>query len=107
MKTIIIVLFFLGLLFSVKFFYLNFLSNIILLDKKIIIILIFISFALVLSPFLNNIDVQKSDLFEEKTIIDIGKFLSFEIILIFIVVTIFQIFITWDSAFVLKIINSK
>jgi hypothetical protein len=107
MKTILIVLFFLGILFSVKFLYDDFFLNIILLDKKVLIILILISFALIFLPFLKNMDMQNRDLFKEKVNIDIGKFLSFEIILIFIVATIFQIFIIWDSAFLLKIISSK
>jgi hypothetical protein len=77
------------------------------LDKKVLIILILISFALIFLPFLKNMDMQNRDLFKEKVNIDIGKFLSFEIILIFIVATIFQIFIIWDSAFLLKIISSK
>lgn len=105
MKTIIIGLFFLSFLFGVKFFYRDFFLNIILLEQRVFVILILISLALFFLLFLKTIDVQKRNLFKEKINIDIGHFLFFENIFIFIVSTIFQVFIVWNPSFLLKMLN--
>ncbi|MFC7775175.1 hypothetical protein [Flavobacterium sp. GCM10027622] len=93
----LVLLFCIGMLFCVKFFYNNILIKFFLIDKGTFLILCFVSFSLILLDFIKGVESEMINVFKEKLNINMEGFLKKELVLIYIIATISQLIIIWKG----------